>query len=170
VTAHWWHVGITVGDIDRSLTFYRDIVGMHVQSDDLHVNDMTRFDALTNNSGSELRVAWLNDGHFTLQLIQYLAAGGDRLELRHNNIGSPHLSFFVEDADAKYEELRARGDVPLLCPVIQLGPTSRTFYAADPDGLPVEFFCQQQGSPNVVPPNWTGTSEGLPEEGSNPRR
>jgi catechol 2,3-dioxygenase-like lactoylglutathione lyase family enzyme len=154
MNARWWHVGVTVSDMDRSLEFYRDVVGMQVQADDLHVDDMEQFDALTDNRGSKLRVAWLNDGVFTLQLIQYLAAGGATLELRHHNVGSPHLSFFVADADAKYKEVRARGDVKVTSEVIQLGPKSRTFYVEDPDGLPVEFFCQQEGAPNVIPPLW----------------
>ena len=154
MTARWWHVGITVSDMDRSLAFYRDVVGMELQADDMHVDGMEQFDALTNNAGSQLRVVWLNDGVFTLQLIQYLNAGGTTLDLHHNNVGSPHLSFFVDDADAKYEQVRARGDVTVTSDVIQLGPTSRTFYVEDPDGLPVEFFCQQVGEPNVAPPNW----------------
>jgi catechol 2,3-dioxygenase-like lactoylglutathione lyase family enzyme len=155
MSARWWHVGVTVSDMDRSLAFYRDVVGMQIQADDLHIDDMDQFDALTNNSGSRLRVAWLNDGVFTLQLIQYLAAGGTSLDLHHNNVGSPHLSFFVNDADAKYAEVCARDDVKVTSEVIQLGPKSRTFYVEDPDGMPVEFFCQQEGAPNVAPPRWS---------------
>jgi catechol 2,3-dioxygenase-like lactoylglutathione lyase family enzyme len=146
VSARWWHVGLTVSDMDRSLPFYRDVVGMEIQHDDLHIEHMEQFDALSNNSGSKLRVAWLTDGVFILQLIQYLQAGGTTLDLHHNNIGSPHLSFWVDDADAKYAEVQARGDVVITSEVIQLGLQSRSFYTEDPDGVPVEFFCNQHNA------------------------
>jgi catechol 2,3-dioxygenase-like lactoylglutathione lyase family enzyme len=136
VTANWWHVGLTVSDMDRSLIFYRDVVGLELTADDHHLDNRAFFDPLTNNPGSQLRVAWLTDGKFILQLVQYLAKGGETLSPLHNKVASPHLSFLVPDVHAKRAEIEARGDVIITSQVIG----DRSFYVVDPDGVPVEFY------------------------------
>ena len=75
-----------------------------------------------------------------LQLIEYAAGGGSTLDLHHNNVGSPHMPFYVPDVEAKYKEAQRRGDVKITSGLVQIAPTMRSFYTEDPDGLPVEFL------------------------------
>lgn len=132
------HTGLTVTDLDRSLMFYRDVVGMTQSAAFEGHNDW--FDELTNNVGTDLRVAHLRLGAFELQLIEYRAGGtGDRADLAHNRIGSPHLCFLVDDVDSKFTEVQARGDVTITSAVTELVAGARSFYTTDPDGVPVEF-------------------------------
>jgi len=134
----FWHVGLTVSDIKRSAAFYRDIVGMQEGAHQNSTNDA--FGRLVNNPGASLASVFLSLDGFTLQLLQYFTQGGVRLAVAHNNIGSPHLSFFVPDAGEKYTALAARGDVELTSPIVMNhAATIRSFYAVDPDGVPVEF-------------------------------
>src|SRR5205823_11681263 len=98
------------------------------------------FDTLTNNPGAQLKVAHLTAGPFMLQLIEYAAAGGITLDLHHNNVGSPHMSFYVPDIEAKYREVQQRGEVKITSGLVQIAPTMRSFYTEDPDGVPVEFL------------------------------
>jgi catechol 2,3-dioxygenase-like lactoylglutathione lyase family enzyme len=137
VTA-FWHVGLTVADIKRSAAFYRDTVGMQEGAYQHSANEA--FGRLVNNPGATLASVFLSLDGFTLQLLQYFTQGGVRLAVAHNNTGSPHLSFFIPDADEKYQALLARGDVEITSPIVknQTG-TIRSFYVADPDGVPVEF-------------------------------
>ena len=137
----FWHLGFTVADMDRSLPFYRDLVGLEVEQ--LKDHRSRDFDRLSNNAGTQVRVAWLSSGPFMMQLIQYLRGGDPSSQLRpqHNRVGSPHLSFFVDDVDAKYAQLVAATGVTLLTDApVPMGPSARSFYALDPDGLPVEFW------------------------------
>lgn len=132
------HVGLTVGDLDRSVAFYRDVVGMTLKSEFAAKNEW--FDDLTNNPGSELSVAHLRLGKYELQLIEYIAGGtADPAELAHNRIGSPHMCFLVTDVEAKFAEVVARGDVTITSKVIDIVAGARSFYTEDPDGVPVEF-------------------------------
>jgi catechol 2,3-dioxygenase-like lactoylglutathione lyase family enzyme len=159
-----YHLGLTVSDLGRSVRFYRDVVGM--SEDDQSVNlGMDRdqgdtggqttvqtdagdaiatrsdaFDRLTNNPGSELRAAFLQMDGFCLQLVQYVAGGGEVLDLRHNRIGTPHMSFYVDDVEAKFTEVQAHGDVTITSDIVQIVPTMRSFYVSDPDGVPIEFL------------------------------
>jgi len=132
------HTGFTVTDLDRSVTFYRDVVGMTQTAAFEGHNDW--FDRLTNNQGADLKVAHLRLGEWELQLIEYRAGGtGDAAPIAHNRTGSPHLCFLVDDVDAKFAELQARGDVIITSDVTDLVAGARSFYVTDPDRMPVEF-------------------------------
>jgi catechol 2,3-dioxygenase-like lactoylglutathione lyase family enzyme len=138
VSAAFWHVGLTVADIDRSTAFYRDIVGM--QEGERQHSANAAFGRLVNNPGATLASVFLNLDGFTLQLLQYFTQGGVALAVAHHNSGSPHFSFFVADTEKKYQALRGRGDVEITSEIVpnQSG-TIRSFYVVDPDGVPVEF-------------------------------
>ena len=136
--AQLFHIGLTVKNLERSLAFYRDVAEM-TEGEHLEVRSKA-FDMLTNNPGAGLKVAHLTAGAFMLQLIEYTAAGGSTLDLHHNNVGSPHMSFYVPDVEAKYKEVQGRGDVKITSGLVQITPNMRSFYTEDPDGVPVEFL------------------------------
>ena len=134
---HLNHLCITI-DLDASLAFYCEVVGFEV---DLRTRVAGEwFDTLTHNRGAEIDVAQLTLGDFSLQLVQYLAAGGQRLALGHNQIGNPHLCIDVEDVDAKRRAIVAAGGLAPTPIVDIMGGGTRSFYIADPDGVPVEFL------------------------------
>jgi catechol 2,3-dioxygenase-like lactoylglutathione lyase family enzyme len=125
------HLGITVSNLDRSLAFYRDVAGM---------NEGAIVEGENRQSGTPVRMRMIHlaAGSFLLQLIEYNPPGL-ALQLQQNNIGCPHISFYVPDIEAKYAEVKARGDVKITTPINQMGSALRGFYTEDPDGLPVEF-------------------------------
>ena len=131
------HVGITVRDIERSLAFYCDVVGMDVYSRRRMQGEW--FDTLTHNSGADIDVAMLRLGGFVLQLVEYHAGGGDTLPLAHHHVGNAHLCINVSDVEAKHREATARGGLAPTPIVDILGSGIRSFYVHDPDGVPVEF-------------------------------
>lgn len=134
-----YHVGLTVSDLDRSVAFYSDIVGMKEESPVVEASGQW-MDTLKGRPGNRIRVAHLKLGDFMLQLVQYLAGGGEKLALGHHRTGNPHMSIFVDDVDEKREEIRAKGAGPT-GPIVTIGTTGRrSFYTADPDGVPIEFM------------------------------
>jgi len=152
------HVGITVRDVERSLRFYREILGMSVRPMDGDALPRSEggpgrfdsgviairsesFDELTNSHGNEIKFVNLRseDGAFTLQLIEYVEGGTGELELAHSRVGSVHLDVFVDDVQAIYDDLTARADVEITSPLVQIAPGIRAFYIADPDGIPIQF-------------------------------
>jgi catechol 2,3-dioxygenase-like lactoylglutathione lyase family enzyme len=134
----FWHVGLTVSDLDKSARFYRDIVGMAEGARMPSANP--QFAALVNLPGATLISVFLTLDGFTLQLLQYLTQAGKTLVPGHNHIGSPHLSFFVPDAAEKHRSLTSQRHVRITSPVItNASGTIRSFYISDPDGVPIEF-------------------------------
>ncbi len=136
--AEFWHVGLTVADLAKSIVFYRDVAGMdegeHIRSAN------AQFATLVGNPAAVLETVFMTKGGLTLQLLEYVAGGGTPLALDHNNPGSPHLSFFTPDIENAYRAIADRGDVVITSAIVaNARGTIRSFYVTDPDGVPVEF-------------------------------
>ena len=132
------HLGITVTDLDASLAFYRDVIGFEL---DLRTRVAGEwFDTLTRNQGADIEIAMLRLAGFTLQLVDYHAAGGATLPLAHHNVGNPHLSIDVDDLDTRHEQIVASGRHEPTPIVDIMGTGIRSFYVHDPDGVPVELI------------------------------
>jgi catechol 2,3-dioxygenase-like lactoylglutathione lyase family enzyme len=133
------HLGLCVRDLRASLAFYTEIAGFTVRMAPRRMAGAW-FDTLTRNDGADIEVAMLELGWYTLQLVQYHAAGASPVAPGHNHPGNPHLSIRVVDVDAKHAEVVASG-AHRPTPIVDIaGAGARSFYVEDPDGTPVEFI------------------------------
>jgi len=120
------HTMLRVGDLDRSLAFYTEVLGMRV-----------------------LRRSDYPDGKFTLAFVGYQdEAAGAVLELTYNwgvdkyELGTAygHIALEVEDAYAACDEIRKRGGKV----VREAGPMKHgstvIAFVEDPDGYKVELI------------------------------
>jgi catechol 2,3-dioxygenase-like lactoylglutathione lyase family enzyme len=138
-----YHVGFTVSDIERSIAFYRDVLGMTLYKRQQGTADYLA--TITGFPGVRLEVALLRtpDGSGMLELLQYLshpAAGTDR---ETNRPGNGHLCFKVSDIRDACEELRRREVRLVSAPVEITAGVHRGGYGVylrDPDGFTVELF------------------------------
>jgi catechol 2,3-dioxygenase-like lactoylglutathione lyase family enzyme len=138
------HAGITVADLDRSLAFYRDLLGLEVQA----VFDRTGEDIsrILGYPDAYLRIAMLHipGGSVRLELLQYVRPSGAPQVHETYTPGVGHVCFTVDDVQGWYERLNAAGvecrsDGPV---EIVRGPHRGVFamYLRDPDGYTVELF------------------------------
>jgi len=133
------HVGITVSDLEASRAFYVDVVGLELVLPEFRTGGGW-FDTLTENSGAVIDAVLLSAGQMTLQLVQYHQAGNPDAFTGHNRVGNLHLSFDVEDVEAKHAQLKEHPELRATA-VVQLPVEGyRSFYVRDPDGVPVEFL------------------------------
>lgn len=120
------HTMLRVGDLDRSIAFYTEVLGMR-----------------------ELRRQDYPDGRFTLAFVGYEdEANGAVIELTHNwdtsqyelGNGFGHIALAVEDARAACEAIRARGGKV----VREAGPMKHgstvIAFVEDPDGYKIELI------------------------------
>jgi catechol 2,3-dioxygenase-like lactoylglutathione lyase family enzyme len=139
------HTGYTVGDLDRSLAFYRDLLGLEVLATQEKQGGYLA--AVVGYPDAHVRMAHLRapGGDHVVELFQYLAPDGERPgRLEPCNVGTSHLCFVVDDLHALYERLLAAGVDTFVCPPepIDTGINRGGFalYLRDPDGIPVELF------------------------------
>jgi catechol 2,3-dioxygenase-like lactoylglutathione lyase family enzyme len=137
------HFNFTVADMDRSLAFWRDALGLELLND--WVSDAGYLSEITGYPGARLRLAFLAlpGTAARLELIQYLQpAGPPRAQQPRNVAGAAHLCFDVPDVQAAYAELRARG-VAFTSPPVEITSAANRgawgVYLTDPDGITLEL-------------------------------
>jgi glyoxylase I family protein len=137
------HTCITVSDLERSIQFYRDLVGLElVMTEESERSGDDRSDAL-GVPRAKVRLAILRAGQAQVELIQYVTAQGRVYDRKNNDVGTMHIAFQVEDIDAVYQRLLGHG-VRFTAPpaTIPAGPMKgwRWTYFFDPDGVSLEII------------------------------
>lgn len=139
------HLGLTVRDLERSIVFYRDVLGMTLhrrrpQVDNEYVALQTGFPGVVLNVAS-FKVS--SESRQSLELVQYMNGAGPQAEMATNRPGSSHLCLTVNDLHACYASLKAQGVTFKSEPVvITSGPNAGglVVYFYDPDGYTLELF------------------------------
>ena len=138
------HVKYSVGDLERSLAFYWDLLGFEVTYVAARAG-LASYDTFMNMRDVRLRVGMLlhRPTGFVVGLVQFRNPASIARELRNNYVGASSLALQVEDAAAEYERLTSAG-VPAMSPpteIIRDGKAAAVaFYILDPDGIPIEIW------------------------------
>lgn len=113
------HVTIMVKNLEESIGFYKDIVGLPI---------VKRFPA-----GPGMEIAFLGEGETLVELIQ-----NDNLE--NIELGKDiSIGFEVESLDKTMEFVKEKG-IEIHSGPFQPNPSTRFFYVQDPNGLKVQFI------------------------------
>ena len=145
-----YHTGFTVSDIERSLAFYRDLLGLKLVK--RWTGTAPYLAAVTGFEGVRLEIALLQsaDGGSMLELLQYVSHPAEPTDRATNRPGNAHLCFRVDDIQAACAELSHHG-VRLISPPTEITAGAHrggwAVYLRDPDGFTVELY---QG-PSVSP-------------------
>jgi len=144
------HVGICVSDIERSLRFYRDLLGFR-EEHSLEVAGEPS-DTLLRLRGVALRAVYLTRDGVRIELLRFASPPPPPRHARAmNEPGLTHLSFRVADLDATLGALRAAGERVLEETVIRIPEVqAAACMVADPDGQLIELV-QSPGDPGAPP-------------------
>jgi catechol 2,3-dioxygenase-like lactoylglutathione lyase family enzyme len=136
------HTGLTVADMDRSLHFWRDAMGMEVVFQQEKAGGY--LEAIVGEPGAHVLMTHLAfDGEGPrIELFQYLAPSGGQHLSRPADVGFAHVCVACDDLDERLERLVAAGGRPFSKPVeVDTGVNKggRSVYLRDPDGHVVEL-------------------------------
>ena len=137
------HVGITVKDLDASIRFYHDVLGLEFSNQPSPWFDGPELGPAVGVAGAALRQVSLLLGDTTLELLEYKSPpSATEAPLLSNCVGASHVAFLVEDIYAKKAELEEQGisfysDVNTVDEGVLAG--WRWVYFEDPDGYPLEL-------------------------------
>lgn len=137
------HVGLVVEDLDRSIYFYHDLLGLPLASGPTPWFGGSELARGVGVPDAKLRLATFQVGETVVELLQYAEHPAGGLQPPPNNsLGAAHICFRVADVRAAKLELESHGvhfysDVT----VVDDGPLAgwRWVYLSDPDGLTLEL-------------------------------
>jgi methylmalonyl-CoA epimerase len=91
------HVGIAVGDLQASLAFFKDVLGLHVEASE-------------EVASQRVRATFLNTGRSTLEMLEATAADSPIAKfIEKRGAGLHHVALRVDDIEAALQHLRDRG-------------------------------------------------------------
>ena len=138
------HTGITVSNLERSLAFWRDVLGFGLS----HIAHQTgkMAEEITGVAGAEIKLAVVKaPGGHKIELLEYLAPpdGKRHVNLLPCDVGHVHVALIVDDLEDVLERIakfgwKAAGEPQTL----KSGPNTgkRVVYVRDPDGTTIEFM------------------------------
>ena len=146
-------VGITVSNMDRSIKFYRDVLGFKKISD--QEISGTPYEQLQGLFGLRMRVVRMQLGDESIELTDYLTRGGRSIpeNAMSNDFIFQHIAIVVSDMDKAYNTLRKK-----MVMQVSTGPQTipqsntaaagvKAFYFHDPDmhNLELIYFPKGKG-------------------------
>lgn len=142
-----YHVGLTVSDMDKSIAFYRDILGLKFIGEILMEGKET--DTLFQRKNCRARVAYLNGSNELhmppVELIQFLDIETQNKKSDLFSTSISELCFYTNDIKETYHKL-LEYKVECLSPPQNFDFTStgfgksKAFYFKDPDGIILEMM------------------------------
>ena len=142
-----WHFSFTVSDLERSIVFYRDLLGMRLVHRQEQANDYTA--RLVGYENASLKIAQLTieglpptrSGHL-LELVEYVYPDCEATDTAICRPGTAHMAFEVQDIHGVYARLVAHGVRFNSPPNAITGGINRgghTCYFRDPDDITLEL-------------------------------
>lgn len=138
------HTGLTVADLDRSLDFYRDLLGFEVvMTQEKHGGYLA---AIVGYPDAHVRMAQVKApaSEHRLELFEYVTPPGVPGSREPRDIGPTHVCLLVDDLPELYDRLRAAGVSSFLSPPVEVDTGvnrgGRALYFRDPDGIILELF------------------------------
>jgi glyoxylase I family protein len=138
------HTGITVSNLERSLAFWRDLLGFEFSHSTQQSGEIA--EQITGVKGAELKLAVVKaPGGHKIELLEYLAPADRKkhVDLRPCDVGHVHVALTVENLEPLLQKIaksawKAAGKPQTLA----TGPNAGkcVIYVRDPDGTTIEFM------------------------------
>ena len=147
------HISVTVSDLDRSLAFYRDVLGFReVERHRLEGETISMMAGKLNVIMQVVRLSPPKGPGILLDLQQYIQPKGSVSNAQLGMANHSHFCFGVQDMETAYRDLRAKG-VQFVSPPVtfDLGKdwdygALRVVFLKDPDGFILELVERSERS------------------------
>jgi lactoylglutathione lyase len=140
----FFHAGVTVSDMDRSLRFYRDALGLEVASDGITGGETA--ERIWNMPVGRVRVVFLRvpGSDAMIELFEFPDVERHAASARPPDYGAGHMCLFCDDADALHARAVEHGFTSRGGEAVAIDrgahKGAKAAYLIDPDGYHVEIY------------------------------
>ena len=142
------HTGITVTNLERSLAFWRDVLGFELSHRPHQTGKLAS--EITGVPGAEISIAVLKGYGHKIELLEYFAPlEREYLSPRPCDVGSVHVALVVDNLETVLAKIAQSGWQAAGQPqTLTAGPNAgkRVVYVRDPDGTTIEFMQPSTGN------------------------
>ena len=132
------HTGIIVKDMEESLHFYKDILGLKVIQD---FSDNSEYiNKITGITNADVHMIKLKAGDGTvLEILEYRNHPTELIDQPIYNVGASHIALQVKNAAKAYEILKEKGIKIISEPVLSSEKIAKVFFCFDPNNVRIEL-------------------------------
>ena len=133
------HVGISVINIEKSVQFYTEVMGMEIDYKAYHAG--AKASKVVNVDNAELNICVMKKGFFKLELIDY--GNEEKKESYYKDQDSPgliHIAFRTSDVDEDYNKIKSMGYEFNSQPMVTRENGPKICYFRGPDNVIIELF------------------------------
>jgi len=133
------HVGISVFDLEKSVKFYSEVMGMEIDYKAYHEGE--KISSVVNVDEAVLNICVVKKGQVRIELIDY--GNSEKKVVEYKDQDSPgliHLSFIVSDVDAEYRRIKSLGYEFNSEPMVTREDGPKICYFRGPDNVIIELY------------------------------
>ncbi len=141
MASEYLHVGISVRDLEKSVQFYTEVLGMEKGIQVSHQGEkISRVVAVEN---TEVDVCYVTNGKHRLELIEYKNKAKAKLNYTYKSQDDPglvHIAFIVDDVDQIYQKIKDLGYDFNSPPMVTRENGPKIAFFRGPDNVIIELY------------------------------
>lgn len=142
----FYHVGIIVSNLEKAVSFYRDILGLELIVEPTDIFEGEEISQGLGVPGTRLRAAYLKSEENVIQLMEFESPKSPvEAPLPLHSFATTHFGFYVKDLEQTKQELESKG-IEFFSPINIVPDSLTTVINAskwaifrDPDGVIIEL-------------------------------
>jgi catechol 2,3-dioxygenase-like lactoylglutathione lyase family enzyme len=135
------HVGISVRNLEKSVKFYTEVLGMEEDLRAYHKGK--KISQVVAVKGAEVDVCYVTKGQHRFELIEYKNKDQAKLNFTYKSQDDPglvHIAFIVDDVDEIYQKIKDLGYEFNSPPMITRENGPKIAFFRGPDNVIIELY------------------------------